>query len=211
MYNIEGARWISDQVKKEFGDLSGRSVLEYGNQEVWQHAKPTMNTDSDMARDWFVAVLKASRYECIDTNGLNGAIQIDLGDQVPPQYQNLYHEFDVVTNVGCSEHFGEEAQRQWKAFVNAVYFANTGGIVLHQLIPAGQWENHEHCNVWYKDGIGTVLANTLQCDLVVEERINLPTLNPNVDYICVCLRKTGSVFFPSGPPLEFVEKLSWKT
>ena len=208
MYNIEGAVWISEQIKREFGDLSGRSVLEYGNQMVWQHAKPVMNTESDLARDWFVDVLKASRYECVDLNGLDGAIQIDLGDQVPAQYQNLYHEFDVVTNVGCAEHFGEDAKRQWKAFANALYFANTGGIILHQLIPAGQWEDHG--DVWYKDGIGNVLAEVLHCELVAEERVNLRTINPDVDYICVCLRKTGSVFLTSDPPLKFVEKLTWK-
>ena len=182
MYNIEGANWILEQV----GQLEGLRVCEFGNQHVWEHAMRRLEIPYPIARDWMEEEA-VYEYVSLDMNGEDGALKVDLTK--PLGDPALLSRFDLVTNIGTTEHCGKENKKQWQAFCTSVNICKPGGLILHQLPPAGQWL--DHCDVWYKDGLGQILAERLDCELIVEERVNLPTLNPNVDYLCIALRRSG--------------------
>ena len=199
MYNIEGTIWI----KKYLGGIKGKSVVEFGNQHIWKPAMERFGIKYEIARDWYINDLGASRYECIDINKKDGALNINLTSEISDK--SLLNQFDIVTNIGTLEHIGKSCEKQWNGFRNAVLLAKDGGLILHKLVPAGQWQ--DHCLVWYIDGIGKVLAENLDCELLEESRINLLTLNPEADYLCVALKKNKSVKIPKKPPDEFCDKL----
>jgi hypothetical protein len=201
MYNIEGAIWI----KKYIGDVKGKSILEFGNQHIWEHAKKVMKTDFDVAKQYYESL--GAKYVSIDINGQDGALIIDLTKPLPEEYAYLNNSFDYVTNIGTTEHFkNNSAIAQWQAFKTAIDLAKVGGIVLHQLPPKGMWL--DHCAIWYNDGFGVVLKETMNCELIIEERFNLPTLNPGIDYLCIALRKTSNVV-PSEYPDLFLKGLDY--
>lgn len=203
MYNIEGGCWIL----KQAGNLEGKQILEFGNQHVWEHAMQSLNSQYKVAKDWMVKQLKVKEYVSIDINGEDDSLVIDLTQSLEEKYNFLLNHFDIVTNIGSIEHFGKEFIEQWRAFCHAVSFAKPGGLILHQLPPENQWL--DHCSFWYKDGLGNVLAETTGCDLIIEERINLPTLNVNVDYLSISLRKkiNNCNDFSKDAPRKFIESL----
>lgn len=189
MYNIEGAQWFARHV-----DARGKSICEFGNQRVWVHAMHLCG-GFEIARDWFMHQ-GAKRYVSIDTNGEDGALVVDL---TKPISGDLLERFDIVTDVGCIEHMGNAVEKQWNAFRNAHMLCAPGGVVIHHLPPAGQWL--DHCDVWYRDGLGAVLAADTGAELLIEERINLATLNPDVDYLVIMLRK-GKARMLGAPAME---------
>ncbi|HUT44901.1 MAG TPA: hypothetical protein VMX36_01400 [Sedimentisphaerales bacterium] len=198
MYNIEGGLWILNH-SREVKDLS---VLEYGDQTFWVHAKPILKTERDVARDWYVD-RGVKEYVSMDTNGCNGALPFDLTEPIPQDYWN---RFDVVTNIGTTEHFSNDNKSQWQAFCNTVRACKVGGIILHNIPPENMWL--DHCAIWYRDGLGAALAMHTGCELIIEERLQLVSLNPAADYLCIALRKTHEVEFDVVPPAEFVERLA---
>lgn len=203
LYNIEGVRWLLQQVS----DFEGMCVCEFGNQHVWEHAMPRLGIEYPVARDWMLKQLHVAEYVSIDINGEDGALPLDLTKLLPSNSQGvLLNGFDIVTNIGTSEHCGNENAKQWMVFRNTVAVARVDGLILHQLPPAGRWL--DHCDVWYRDGLGEVLANHFECELLVEEHINLPTLSPDVDYLCIALRRLcPHRISPRKPPADFVERL----
>jgi hypothetical protein len=120
--------------------------------------------------------------------------------------RDLCGHFDVVTNIGTVEHCRKEPVYQWQVFWNAIDLCKIGGIVLHQLVPVDMWE--DHCEIWYRDGLGKVFASYFGCELMIEERITLYMLNPDVDYICIALRKRAVVQPNLVPPIEFLERIA---
>lgn len=186
------------------GEIWGRSILEFGNQCIWEHAKIPLGTTRDVARNWFLD-LGVKEYISLDVNKRDGALPIDLTQEIPNEFIHLVNHFDFVTNIGTSEHCGDTPVVQWMLFQNAAILCKIGGMVLHQLVPAGQWK--DHCIVWYKDGIGSVLSQFQKMRLIVEERINLKTLNPEVDYLCVALRKIKNTPLNIVPPFAFIDSL----
>ena len=199
MYNIEGFWWIHCHIR----DLKAETILEFGNQHIWVHAKEGMETKYDIARDYYLQDRKFKEYVSIDMNGQDGALRIDLSQ--PITNPDLLNHFDVVTNVGTLEHIPSDAQSQWNGFRNAVICAKKGGLILHELVPAGQWT--DHCSVWYKDGIGKVLADALGCELIEEVRFPLTSLNSHVDYLCVALKRNEIKDVQETPSFGFIKRL----
>ena len=197
MYNIEGGLWI----RKHSYNVTGLNILEFGNQHIWEHAKSFLSTNSDVAKDWYMG-RGAKEYVSIDTNGQDGALSLDLTKPLPQELQN---RFDVVTNIGTIEHFDIDSKSQWQGFYNAVDLCKIGGIILHQLVPENMWL--DHCKIWYKDGLGEVFAKYFGCDLLEENRLQLFRLNPNVEYICIALKKIRDVAFDPEPPKEFIKRI----
>jgi len=205
MYNIEGGMWIRDRSHT----VTGLSICEFGDQLIWEHAKSFLISNYDVARDWYLA-RGAKEYVSFDTNGQNGALAYDLTKSLPEEFHN---RFDVVTNIGTTEHLGNGTlpasllfYQQWQAFYSAVQICKIGGVVLHNLPPEKQWEGHSH--IHYKDGLGSILAKHFGCELKVEQRLQLFRLNPAADYICIHLVKTENVLFDPNPPIAFNDRIA---
>jgi SAM-dependent methyltransferase len=76
------------------------------------------------------------RHVSIDSNGLDGAVPLDLRAPID------IGDFDIVTNFGTTEHVTEQEQC-WKNVHNLV---RTGGILVSMTPLPGHWLRH---GLWY--------------------------------------------------------------
>ena len=106
---------------------SGMKMCELGNQKLRKNKFKT-------GKEYFES--KNIIHTSIDINGLDGALPIDLSEPIP--YPKLLHKFDIVTNLGTSEH----VEDQYWCFWNIHNLCNIGGIMLHIVPRPKYWRNH---------------------------------------------------------------------
>lgn len=87
----------------------------------------------------FYAALGLSEYQCIDSDGRNGALVLDLNTDV--KTGGYTKTFDVVTNHGTTEH----CFNQHNAFLNIHNLCAKGGVMIHGL-PFQGYLNHGFFN-----------------------------------------------------------------
>lgn len=162
MYNVEGARFFLAVVLETFGDLAGLRICELGNQHIWEPARTVTGTAHLVARDWMIA-RGVARYASLDTNGLDGSIPCDLSK--PLSDHSFDGAFDIVTNMGTSEHvIGTATNRAEMVANNVVCLANMldlcriGGVMVHQVPPVGTWPGHSP--IHYRQGYPQALADS---------------------------------------------------
>jgi len=114
-----------------FAPLVGSSMLELGNKR----------TKDKVYKEFFES--RGFRHVSVDTNGLDGALNLDLTKPL-----NL-GKFDMVSNIGTSEHVSEKSYagqvQCWRNIVEAMH----GSSVLVCGTPApGSWRHH---GVWYPE------------------------------------------------------------
>ena len=107
------------------------SILELGNQTIYfgkDYGKP--------AKLMFEAM--GHKHVSIDLNGLDGALNIDLGKPI----KEKLGLFDLVMDVGCSEH----VEDMYICCKNKHIFLKTGGLMIVELPKTGNWAGHGY---WY--------------------------------------------------------------
>lgn len=108
-----------------FTPLVGSSMLELGNKR---------NGDF-IYKAWFEG--QGFRHVSVDTNGQDGALPLDLGKPLE------LGTFDMVSNIGTSEHVGYGQEWCWRNILEAMHV----GSVLVSTTPApGNWPWH---GWWY--------------------------------------------------------------
>jgi hypothetical protein len=105
-------------------------MCELGNQEMRGNTGKQVRT----GKEYF-----APRFEhvSIDLNGRDGARPIDLAQPIADP--DLVESFDVVTNIGTSEHVSD----QFECFANIHRLAKLGGLIIHVSPIGDRWPNHE--------------------------------------------------------------------
>ena len=204
MYNVEGIRWFLEDA----GDLRGKSVCDLGNQHIWIGAARYVKTKHDVARDWMLD-LGVDRYVSIDNNALDGAIPHDLSK--PISDKSLLGKFDIVTNMGTSEHVGahfrlsetDVLNAQCECMANMFALCRDGGLMIHQVPPVGYWRQHGIVN--YDLDFPRALAAACGSTLVRSEMVQLLTLNPSEYLLSFTITKTGTRFAPTLDLLKKIE------
>lgn len=108
-----------------FTPLVGSSMLELGNKK----------NGAATYKRFFTS--QGFRHVSVDWNGQDGAIKLDLSEPL-----NL-GTFDMVSNIGTSEHVGEGQEQCWRNILEAMHV----GSVLVSTTPApGNWQWH---GWWY--------------------------------------------------------------
>ena len=80
--------------------LSGKRLLELGNQAIRRNARKSYNIDTGKSKVYFLEL--GCNHHSIDWNGLDGAIPLDLTLPIPiPKFMKY---FDIVTDFGDMEH-----------------------------------------------------------------------------------------------------------
>jgi hypothetical protein len=114
--------------------LVGSSMLELGNKR-----KAGPNGQPLIYKEFFERL--GFRHVSVDTNGQDGALPLDLRQPI-----NL-GTFDMVTNIGTSEHVSEDAPAGQAACWRNICEAMHVGSVLVSITPlAGHWLKH---GTWY--------------------------------------------------------------
>lgn len=134
--------FIEKHIKNRYLKFNNVTMLELGNQ-VWHEGdKQGMSGKKYFSEQGII-------HTSIDLNCEHGALPYDLSKPIiKPEWENY---FDVVTNLGTSEHI-EPIEGQYECFKNIHAFTRITGIIIHG-IPMdfareqGYW--YEHCNYYY--------------------------------------------------------------
>jgi hypothetical protein len=111
--------------------FQGKSVLELGNKK----------NQSGLYRDWYVS--NGAEYQCLDWNGEDGAIPVDMGkpldDWIGPETDVLQWA-DIVTNFGFTEHVFTNQEQAWR---NVLALASSPECHLSVVLPfPTHWDHH---------------------------------------------------------------------
>ena len=109
-----------------------KNVMELGAQNLYDKAYPL---PLPYASELYLG--KGIEYSCIDLNGENGAMKMDLEKKYLPDKQ-----FDLVTDFGTGEHV-RNAYNVMKIIHD---LAKPGGILIRQNPKTGNWNEH---GFWY--------------------------------------------------------------
>jgi len=118
-------------------------MCELGNQhikpDVWDRIPPVAGHDRRGQRPFPAKLYFESvgiDHVSLDTNGQDGVLRVDLC--VPIRDPSLLASFDVVTNLGTSEH----VENQTRCFENIHNLCGTGGWFVHVVPASGHWIGH---------------------------------------------------------------------
>ena len=116
----------------DYDEVSIQKVLELGAQQLYRHV-----SDWGHYADSFYKSIGVKEYKCIDTNGDNNAIKLDLSKNITKKDIDNY-EADLITNFGTLEHTGNFYQ----GLKNIHNLASEDTIIIHEVPETGSWEDH---------------------------------------------------------------------
>jgi hypothetical protein len=108
------------------------------------------------------------KYTSIDRNGLDGALAIDVRQDLTVSIQK---KFDIITNVGFSEHINEFDVEDSVMFNQYLFFKSihdlgkVGALYFHDLPKLGSWFQHGMCN--YETSFFRALAESNGYELIL--------------------------------------------
>jgi hypothetical protein len=173
--------YIIECINNTLEELSGKRMLELGNQEVLENFIPEKT-----GKEYFKG--QGAEHISVDLNGLGGALPLDLAK--PEQFIKWHSYFDVVMNSGTSEHV-EPKKAQYECFSIIHDCLKVGGIAVHlvpdinELIKEGYWDTHSFN--YYSHDFFRMLAEKNNYKLVSLKIID--------GLICSCLQKMEDVPF----------------
>ncbi len=132
-----------------YEETCGLKMVELGNQLIGGHKRAKRLKSLIPTTKIFFECLGFD-HTSIDINGKDGALPIDLTKPITDE--SLIGQFDIVTNVGTSEHVLD----QEVCFENIDKLCKDGGIIIN-ISPYGEdWE--DHAPFWYDESHFIALA-----------------------------------------------------
>lgn len=128
---------------QEFHELRGSNKIMFD--EIFKEYNYSMTTSS--AKHFFSHL--GMHHTSIDYNGKDGALNLDVRSNLTIQLRGKY---DVVTNIGFSEHVGERnlehemIEAQFAAFKNFHDLGDVGSLFIHEVPYRGHWFQHGICD-----------------------------------------------------------------
>jgi len=210
---------------QETRSLNGLKMLELGNQFYFEEQTSEwagynkcvpinysdfgFNNTSHIIKYFFehLGIIHTS----IDYNGLDGALKCDLRDDL---YEILKSKFDIITNLGTTEHVGEDLTNdddlyfnQYQCFKNLHNLGNIGCIYYHVLPLTKNWYKHGACD--YSFNFFNVLINKCPYQNIFEpflEDYRVKYSNSmNENSICLCYMKVSDEPFISFEEFKCIE------
>ena len=142
-------------IKLVFGDFKNLSMIELGNQEVYDNFDNVVMLYKSYNYDGISRVLKpffsflGFNHISIDYNGKDGAIPLDVRQSLLPYFP---HRFNVLTNLGFTEHVGENdtpenmINAQYQVFKNLHDLGDINALYYHVVPLKGYWYKHGVCD-----------------------------------------------------------------
>lgn len=127
------------QAMPRLASMDGWKIVELGNKK---------NT-SGVYREAYEA--SGMLYQCLDWNGLDGALALDFGKELPEEHEEIWGDADLVTNFGFTEHVYTDQEQCW---ANVARLSSKMGCYLAMCMPCpGDWEHHgvyQPTLAWYR-------------------------------------------------------------
>ncbi|MFH1868897.1 MAG: hypothetical protein ABH843_08000 [Candidatus Omnitrophota bacterium] len=173
--------YINGCIFETLGELSGKHMLELGNQYIIEDSIP-----EKIGKKYFNN--RGVNHVSVDLNGLDDALKLDLSK--PEQFLIWHSYFDIVTNSGTSEHV-EPKSGQYNCFLIIHNCLKVGGVAIHLIPDANElkdkmcWKGH--CNNYYSCDFVRMLAKNNNYKLI--------SLKIMDGLVCFCLQKTEDAPF----------------
>ncbi len=127
-------------INMHYEDTYGLRMVELGNQLIGGHGQATgLKSFIPTSKVFFECL--GFEHTSIDINGLDGAIPLDLNEPIIDE--DLTGQFDIVTNIGTSEHVSNQAM----CFENIDRLCRDGGIIINASPYGDVWG--DHAGHWY--------------------------------------------------------------
>jgi len=149
-YLPEYLDFVMDSINLEYYNPAGLSMFELGNQRF-------IGGQYTTGKEYFKHI--GMRHTSVDINGEDGALPLDLTK--PELFYDFRCEYDVLTNLGTTEHV-EPIANQYECFSIIHDVVRAGGIMIHmvpdveELDNSGAWR--DHCRIYYRKEFFTKLA-----------------------------------------------------
>jgi hypothetical protein len=118
----------------KFPQRTGEIICELGNKK----------NGGGLYRDWYKA--RGLGYVCIDWNGEDGAVKIDMTRPIKRQLElaplTIHGKFPWVTNFGFTEHVGETLEEQHQCWANVDKLVAEGGRLAFCMPKMPEWKGH---------------------------------------------------------------------
>jgi hypothetical protein len=185
---------------KVFSGFNGIKMFELGNQEVYsiEKAYPMFQILKYSPRSpitkYFFEYL-GFVHTSVDYNGLDGAFQYDVRSDISSKFTE---RFDVLTNLGFTEHVGEKddfknlMKSQYSVFKNLHDLGTENALYYHVVPFTRNWHKHGVCDYsleFFKD-----LADVCKYQIIVGPFIE--DYHPEKQ-ASIFFRKTAASVFPS--------------
>jgi hypothetical protein len=152
-------------ISLKFDNLSDVNMLEFGDQvfigafpERYEHFAthnfttivPSSGAVLTPAKVYFEHV--GMKRTSVDFNGNNGALKLDARMQLRDLIPGPKGQFNLITNLGFSEHIGEQdieknlLHNQYAIFKNFHDVGEVGSVYFHHVPRMGQWNRHGVCD-----------------------------------------------------------------
>lgn len=153
-------------------DIEGLKMCELGDQLL-----EVEGIDFKVAKDYFESL--GVNHTSLDINGQHEALQVDLS--VPIKDKKLLNSFDVITNLGTSEH----VENQYECFRNIHNLCKRNGLFIHAVPSVGSWLGH--CKYYYTPMFFMQLVNNCNYTIINWEVITVRGEKTND--VCVAMIK----------------------
>ena len=156
-YERETLELLTNTIKTQFDTLSNISMLEFGNQEVYDNYHKVLefykenNYQHRIQRNIVKPFFEHLGIQVvqIDYNGKDGAHALDVRNDIR---DTITQKFDIITNIGFTEHVGEGdheyklISNQYSIFKNMHDLGKIGCLYFHIVPLTGFWYKHGVCD-----------------------------------------------------------------
>jgi len=140
----------------------GKDMLELGCQQIRDSVKKRLKSKST-ARSYFRSI--GIKDISIDIKGCLFSRAVDLRE---PMNKKYYNKFDIITNVGTTEHI-VPLESQYQAFKNIHMCAKKGATIVHILPGIGSY--YGHCQTYYDYNFFKKLAKSNNYEVALIEPV----------------------------------------
>ncbi len=147
----------------------GKKILEMGCQVIRHEVGKKLLYEGKIgkrgiaAKKYFKSI--GFKYVSIDISGCEHSLKIDLRKPIDSKF---YNKFDIVTNVGTSEHV-LPLEGQYECFKNIHLCTKVKGIMMHLLPFPGK--RHGHCQIFYTNEFFKTLARLNKYKLILSGEV----------------------------------------
>jgi hypothetical protein len=163
-------RFIEDSFKLAEMEFKGTKMVELGDQVLQPDAKKIYPHNT--GKKYFTSL--GVEHTSIDLDAGRGAIPLDLAQ--PIKNPKLLGAFDVLTNMGTSEH----VWNQYECWKNIHNLLRVGGLMIHSIPTKSKaWVSRNHCEFYFTESYFPALAKVFGYRLILFDHLKLGGLRPS--------------------------------
>ena len=188
-------------------NILDRVIEKYNPKNVGEYGSQNLYLDGELSTPYSNVYYesKGIEYICFDLSKENNCLVYDLTYPLPDKFND---NFDLVTDFGCTEHYGREGKHHLEGFynswVNKHNILKVSGITVNENPKSGHWQNHGFN--YYTEEFYKGLAKFADYEIIeLGESCAMGNCESGKNIFCV-MQKNGNKF----PTLDEFSTLEFK-